>query len=110
MNFIKNKILSLVVIILVMIIVIMFVVAINNFHSRVAMVTEINEIDGLITATCGNGNMFSFYSTNDDWHCGDLCGLIMFDSGTDIVYDDIVVKARYEGYVELFEEIENTID
>lgn len=81
----------------------------NNHHSRVAMITEINEENNLITATCGNGNAFSFYDTSGDWMLGDLCSLIMYDNGTEIVSDDKVVSARYGGYVELFEEIEDEI-
>lgn len=81
----------------------------NNHHSRVAMVTEIDEETNLITVTCGNGNMFSFYDTSEDWMLGDLCSLIMYDNGTEIVYDDKVVSARYGGFIELFEEIESTI-
>lgn len=108
MNFIKNKILSVLVIILVMIIVIMFVVATSNIHSRVAMVTEINE--DIVTVTCGNGNVFNFYSDAGDWSCGDLCSLIVFDNGTEAVNDDVVLSVRYGGSVELFEEIESMID
>ena len=82
----------------------------DNLHSRVAMVTEIDEKTNLVTVTCANGNVFSFYDTEEDWFYGDLCGLIMHDSGTDIVYDDVVVSARYGGFVELFEEIEASIE
>ena len=74
------------------------------------MITDINAESGLITATCANGNMFSFYDTEETWICGDLCSLIMYDRGTPSVLDDVVVKARYGGFVELFEEIEKSID
>lgn len=73
------------------------------------MITEIDTENNLITVTCGNGNMFSFYDTNEDWCCGDLCSLIMYDNGTEIVYDDKVISVRYGGFIELFEEIEGTI-
>lgn len=106
MKNIKNKILYITIMVLVAIIITMSVVVTNNFHSRVAMITEIDEENNLITTTCGNGNMFAFYSATEDWAVGDLCSLIMFDNGTEIVYDDIVVSARYGGFIELFEEIE----
>lgn len=108
MNYIKNKFLNIIIICLVMIIIIMFIIAVTNIHSRVAMVTEIN--DGTITTTCGNGNTFTFYSDAEDWSCGDLCSLIVFDNGTEAVNDDIVLSVRYGGSVELFEEIESMID
>lgn len=109
MKNIKNKILYSVIIMLVTIIIVMCIVATNNFHSRVAMVTEIDEENSLITATCGNGNVFTFYNAEEDWSCGDLCSLIMYDNGTETVYDDKVVFARYGGFIELFEEVERTI-
>lgn len=109
MKNIKNKILCIVIIILVAVIIVGGIVVTNNFHSRVAMVTEIDNENNIITVTCGNGNMFSFYNVCEDWMCGDLCSLIMYDNGTEIVYDDMIVSARYGGYLELFEEIEETI-
>ena len=108
MNFIKNKILEFVIAVLVMIIIAMFSIATTNIHSRVAIVTEIN--DDIITTTCGNGNVFSFRSDAVDWHCGDLCSMIVFDNGTESVNDDVVLSVRYGGYVELFEEIENSME
>ena len=110
MKNIKNKSLYGIIIILTTIIIVMSVVVTNNFYSRVAMITEIDEENNLITVTCGNGNIFSFYDTDEDWYVGDLCSLIMFDSGTEIVYDDKVVCSRYGGYLRLFEGIKRTIN
>lgn len=104
----KNVILYIVIVILIAVVIIGIVEA-NNFHSVIAMVTEIDEENSLITTTCASGNMFSFYDTNGDWCCGDLCSLIMYNNGTDIVYDDAVVGARYGGFVELFEEMESNV-
>lgn len=111
MKNIKNKILCAIIIALAATTVITAtIIAINNFHSRVAMVTEINSDNNIITVTCGNGNMFSFYGECEDWMCGDLCSLIMYDNGTENVYDDKIVNVRYGGYIGLFEEIEETIN
>lgn len=104
----KNKMLYVVIIILIATIIVGIAES-NNFNSVVAMVTEINEESNLITVTCSNGNMFSFYNEKEDWCCGDLCSLIMYNKGTDIVYDDAVVDVKYGGFVELFEEMENNI-
>ena len=106
MKNIKDKILYIVIVMLVAIIIVGGIIATNNFHSRVAMVTEIDNENNIITVTCGNGNMFSFYDAEENWLCGDLCSLIMYDNGTKIVKDDKVVSARYGGFIELFEEIE----
>lgn len=109
MNNIKNKILYAIITILLILIIIIICIA-NNFHSRVAIITEIDKGNNFITVTCGNGNTFSFYDADEDWACGDLCSLIIYDNGTEDVYDDKVVCSRYGGYIELFEEIEETIN
>lgn len=106
MKNIKNGILYAIISILTTIIIISGIMITNNFYSRVAMVTEIDEENNLITVTCGNSNMFGFYDTDEDWCVGDLCSLIMYDNCTEVVYDDKVVYSRYEGYLELFEFIE----
>ena len=111
MKSINNKIMYAVIIALVIIIIsIMSIRFTDYFYSRVAMITEINTENNLITATCVNGNMYSFYDTSNDWFCGDFCSLIMFDNFTENIYDDKVISARYGGYVELFEEIAESIE
>ena len=105
-----NKAVYIIMVVLALTIIAIVIVTQNNFHSRVAMITEIDEENNLITVTCGNGNVFSFYDAdNEDWICGDLCSLIMYDNFTDSVCDDVIVSARYGGFVRLFEDIEKTI-
>ena len=109
MKNIKDKILYIIIIILMAMMITIAIVS-NNFYSQVAMITEVDEESNFVTATCSNGNMFSFYDTSEDWVCGDLCSMIMYDSGTKIVYDDKVISARYGGFTRLFEEIEATLE
>lgn len=103
----KRVLLIILVTVITIIISLSFIV--NHLHSRVAMVTEINEEENLITVTCANGNMFQFTDI-EDWMCGDLCSMIMYDKGTEIVEDDIIISSRYGGYLELFETIEDAIN
>lgn len=105
----KYKILFVITLILLVTMITVGICISNNLHSRVAIITKIDEESNLVTATCGNGNVFSFYDTNEDWMLGDLCSLIMYDNGTEVVSDDKVISARYGGFIELFEEIEETI-
>lgn len=81
----------------------------KNFHSVVAIVTTVDEGTHLITVECGNGNIFSFYDTIESWEVGDLCSMIMYNKGTEIVADDIVVSSRYGGYVDLYQRIEESL-
>lgn len=73
----------------------------GGVYSRVAMVTSVE--DNLVTVACANGNAYSFFG--DDWTRGDFCALTMFDNFTENVSDDVVISARYGGYMELFEKL-----
>lgn len=80
----------------------------NGLYPLTGIVTEINydvepEID-LITITCSNGNMFSWYANSSDcWMLNDLASCIMDSNGTEYVTDDEVLLAHYAGVLEHFE-------
>lgn len=44
------------------------------------------------------GNLWEYTSEGEDWAEGDGVALIMYDAGTPIIYDDIILSARYSGY------------
>lgn len=70
-------------------------------EARCGVVTEIchaTETEDLVTFECFNGNIFSFYSDSYDYDTGDVVSCIMDTKGTDIVYDDEVIYARYDGH------------
>ena len=79
----------------------------NGYYPLTGIVTEINyevepEVD-LITITCSNGNMFSWYADSSDcWELYDLASCIMYANGTKRVYDDEVVLAQYAGGLKHF--------
>ena len=104
----KNKIPYAIIAILITIMIGIVIMVKNNIYPETAMITNIDAENNLITVTCGNGNMFSFYSESEDWICGDLCSLIMYNNRTVIVDDDKVIKSKYSGYLELFEVIAET--
>ena len=57
----------------------------------------------LVTITCANGNMFSWYSdASDCWELYDLASCIMDANDTKYVYDDEVVLAHYAGGLKHF--------
>ena len=100
MEVIKKIIMYIAIVVLaIMFVTIVHTELMNNTYSRVAMVTEIDMENNLITATCANGNIYSFYDTSNDWFCGDVCSLIMFDNGTENIYDDNRVGWTFNSYI-----------
>lgn len=57
----------------------------------------ITEISGdLVTIESSTGNRFQFYGA-EDYDEGDLVAVLMYSKGTEIVTDDIIIRARYAG-------------
>lgn len=75
---------------------------INSYYPMTALVTEVNGTSDLVTVTNANGLQYQFYGV-DDWIEGDVASLIMNDKGTELVYDDEIVSARYSGILTMFE-------
>lgn len=73
----------------------------KDLYPLTGIVTEVQEVDkdtDLVTMTCANGNLFSWYvDSTDDWCINDLASCIMNSNGTDEVYDDEIVDAHYVG-------------
>ena len=85
---------------------------VNGLYPLTGIVTKIDydvepEVD-LITITCSNGNIFSWYADSSDcWMLNDLASCIMDSKGTAIVYDDEVLLAHYAGVLEHLEQYKN---
>lgn len=80
----------------------------QNLYAQTGIITEINRYSDFVTVTVANGNKFSFYGASD-YEEGDFCSMVMDTCGTEIVFDDVVVDTKYDGYLQLFEYIENSI-
>ena len=81
---------------------------INGLYPLTGIVTEIEydvepEVD-LITITCSNGNMFSWYADAGDYEVNDLASCLMDSKGTKYVTDDEVLLAHYAGGLKHFEQ------
>ena len=74
----------------------------ESYYPMTALVTEVNSASDLVTVTNANGLQYQFYGI-DDWIEGDVASLIMNDNGTELVYDDEIVSARYSGILTMFE-------
>lgn len=73
----------------------------DNLYPLTGIVTDIQsgenpEVD-LVTITCSNGNMFSWYADAGDYEINDLASCIMDSNGTKYVDDDEVLLAHYAG-------------
>ena len=84
---------------------------IDNLYPLTGIVTEIKydiepEVD-LVTITCSNGNMFSWYTDTGDYEINDLASCIMDSKGTKYVTDDEVLLAHYAGGLKHFEQYKN---
>ena len=80
----------------------------DNLYPLTGIVTEIEydvepEVD-LVTTTCSNGNMFSWYADAGDYEINDLASCIMDSKGTKYVTDDEVLLAHYAGGLKHFEQ------
>ena len=78
----------------------------DGYYPLTGIVREVVSVDSetdLITITCANGNMFSWYSdASDCWELYDLASCIMDANDTKYVYDDEVVLAHYAGGLKHF--------
>ena len=84
---------------------------IDNLYPLTGIVTEIEydvepEVD-LVTITCSNGNMFSWYADAGDYEVSDLVSCLMDSKGTKYVTDDEVLLAHYAGGLKHFEQYAN---
>lgn len=73
----------------------------DNLYPLTGIVTEIEydvepEVD-LVTITCSNGNLFSWYADTGNYEINDLASCIMDSKGTKYVDDDEVLLAHYAG-------------
>lgn len=68
-------------------------------HETYPLMTVVVQSDAeTVTAIDYNGNLWEFgYFTEDDYMTGDVVILTMDDNGTSIIYDDIVIAAKYSG-------------
>lgn len=72
-----------------------------NIYPQTLIIDDVNQKDDIVTGHMLNGLSYSFYGC-EDWLKGDVAALIMSDNGTpDTVLDDIIITARYIGYVDL---------
>lgn len=73
-------------------------VDLDHTYPKTTLVTEVN--GNHITVVDSEGRTWKFYDTEESWAIGDIASLTMFDRGTISVYDDMVIDAQYDGWLE----------
>ena len=67
----------------------------DNLYAKVAIVTELNRDDDIVTVTDSSGYMWEF-SGCEDWMLNDYCSMVMYDNNTSLIFDDSIIDVKYE--------------
>lgn len=68
-----------------------------EIYPQYSVVVNTDAQADIVTVECKNGQQYQFEGI-EDWMEGDICSLLMDTNGTDIVTDDKILKAEYDGY------------
>lgn len=71
----------------------------SSQYAKTTKVIEVNQITDTVVCEDYNGNQWEFTEC-EDWEVGDIATLLMNDNGTENIYDDTIVEARYSGTFE----------
>lgn len=66
----------------------------GNTYALATIVTDTDFLTDTVTCTDNNGNQWKFEGVSD-WICGDGAALTMSDNGTEIIYDDVILGAKF---------------
>lgn len=70
-----------------------------TYYALTTVVVELDAENDVVTCKDFNGNLWEFEGCKD-WTVGDIASLLMNDRGTEKIYDDTIISARYNGYFE----------
>lgn len=68
----------------------------GSVYAETYVVVETSE--EWVTCVDYNGEEFAFENVAQDWERGDYASCIVYDNGTDIIYDDEILTAKYSGF------------
>ena len=70
----------------------------DNLYPESMIVVEVDRERDVVTAQDCVGFLWEFTGC-EDWHEGDIAACIMDSMGTELIFDDEIVKVRYCGWV-----------
>lgn len=79
-----------------LILILTILLAKSSFYPATMTVTALDTTSDAVICVDQTGNIWSFNGC-DDWTVDDQVSAIMFDNGTNIIYDDKFVSTRYTG-------------
>lgn len=68
----------------------------GRVYADTMVVVEVD--DEWVTCVDYNGNEWAFENEAGDWLVGDFASVMMYDNCTDIIYDDVIISAKYNGW------------
>ena len=71
----------------------------HEIYAKSAIVVDVNYDTDLVTVEDFGGFLWQFFGC-EDWEAGDICAMVMDNSGTpDTIFDDVVMNTNYCGWV-----------
>ena len=83
---------------LALVLVSLFSVASAEIYPAVGVVTDLDYEHDLVIFEDYNQNLWIFEGI-EDWDIGDIGALLMDDMETESIYDDVILLARYAGFM-----------
>ena len=71
----------------------------GELYPTTVKIINVDVENDYVDAVDANDNIWSWYGV-EDWEVDDLASLIMYDNQTPEIKDDIIVSAKYSGYVD----------
>lgn len=71
----------------------------ETFYPQTTVVSRVNYESDTVICLDNNGHIWKF-SGCEDWEVGDICSMIVNTNGTSIIYDDEIIRIRYNGGTE----------
>lgn len=76
--------------------VILAFISVFGLYPKTGFIAEIHDKEIVIEDTCGN--LWAIEQDPEDFEVGDGVSLIMYDNGTERIFDDVIVAMRYNGF------------
>lgn len=73
------------------------------YYARTGEITEVDSPGNILTIACDNGHTYFYVPAIGTWTPGDLCTMVMFDTGTPDPSDDQILNIWYFGRIRMYE-------
>ena len=74
----------------------------RDLYALTTVVAEVDREYNTVYCVDFNGEKWAFYGC-EDWAEGDIATMVMYNNGTSIIYDDVILSAKYCGWFEGWE-------